>query len=52
MSRQLVLISGATGQQGGAIARELLAAGWPVRAMTRKPDSDAARAIARLGADQ
>lgn len=45
-----VLVTGATGQQGGAVARELLAAGYPVRAMTRKPDSPAARAVAALGA--
>jgi uncharacterized protein YbjT (DUF2867 family) len=50
-TRELVLVSGATGQQGGAIARELIQAGWPVRAMTRKPDSDAARALAALGAE-
>lgn len=49
--KKLVLVSGATGQQGGAIARELLAAGWPVRAMTRKPESEAARALAALGAE-
>ncbi|HKH92871.1 MAG TPA: NmrA/HSCARG family protein [Gemmatimonadaceae bacterium] len=49
--KNLVLVSGATGQQGGAIARELLAAEWPVRAMTRKPESDAARALAALGAE-
>jgi uncharacterized protein YbjT (DUF2867 family) len=49
--RQLVLVSGATGRQGGAIARELLGAGWPVRAMTRKPESDAARALAARGAE-
>ena len=46
-----VLVSGATGQQGGAIARELLGAGWRVRAMTRKPDGDAARELARRGAE-
>ena len=50
-TKELVLVSGATGQQGGNIARELLAAGWPVRAMTRKPQSDAARALAGLGAE-
>ena len=49
--KELVLVSGATGQQGGAIARELLGAGWPVRAMTRKPQSDAARSLASLGAE-
>ncbi|MGE5927690.1 MAG: NmrA/HSCARG family protein [Gemmatimonadota bacterium] len=47
----LVLVSGATGQQGGAIARELLDAGWRVRAMTRKPGADAAQALARRGAE-
>jgi uncharacterized protein YbjT (DUF2867 family) len=46
-----VLITGATGQQGGAIARELLKAGWKVRAMTRKPDSDKAKELAKLGAE-
>jgi uncharacterized protein YbjT (DUF2867 family) len=50
-SRELVLVSGATGQQGGAIASELLDAGWPVRAMTRKPESPAARALAERGAE-
>ena len=43
----LVLVSGATGQQGGSIARELLDADWRVRAMTRKPESEAAQALAR-----
>jgi len=47
----LILVTGATGQQGGATARELLAAGHKVRAMTRNPASDAARALAALGAE-
>lgn len=51
MSDKLILISGATGKQGGAGARELLKAGWQVRAMTRKPESEAARELAALGAD-
>jgi len=46
-----ILVTGATGQQGGAVARELLAAGHSVRAMTRKPDGDAAQALAALGAE-
>lgn len=50
-SRGVVLVSGATGQQGGAIARELLDAGWRVRAMTRKPESPAARELADRGAE-
>lgn len=48
---RLVLVTGATGSQGGAVARELLAKGWKVRAMTRKPDSDKARALAAKGAE-
>lgn len=46
-----VLITGATGKQGGAIAGELLAKGWRVRAMTRKPEGEAAKALARRGAE-
>ena len=47
----LVLVTGATGNQGGAVARELLAGGHKVRAMTRKPQGDAAQALASLGAE-
>ena len=46
-----ILVTGATGRQGGATARELLAAGHTVRAMTRHPDGPAARALASLGAE-
>jgi uncharacterized protein YbjT (DUF2867 family) len=49
--RDLVLITGATGKQGGAVARQLLLAGARVRAMTRKPDSEPARALAARGAE-
>src|SRR5437868_15434753 len=49
--RKLVVVTGATGKQGGATARELLAKVHKVRAMTRKPDSPAAREIAKLGAE-
>ena len=49
--KKLVLVTGATGNQGGAIAGELLAAGWPIRAMTRKPDGEAARGLAAKGAE-
>jgi len=46
-----ILVTGATGQQGGAVARALLAGGHKVRAMTRKPDGEAARALAGKGAE-
>ncbi|MGW0414653.1 NmrA/HSCARG family protein [Streptomyces collinus] len=46
-----VAVTGATGAQGGATARALLAAGHRVRALTRTPDAPAARELRRLGAD-
>jgi uncharacterized protein YbjT (DUF2867 family) len=46
-----VLVTGATGRQGGATARALLAAGIPVRALVRDASSDRARAVAAQGAD-
>ncbi|MBF6446354.1 NmrA/HSCARG family protein [Nocardia elegans] len=47
---QVVFVIGATGQQGGAVADRLLADGWQVRVLTRRPDSDRARSLARAGA--
>jgi uncharacterized protein YbjT (DUF2867 family) len=46
-----VLIFGATGNMGGAAARELLKRGWHVRAVTRKPGNDEAIALANQGAE-
>lgn len=46
-----VLVVGATGQQGGATARALLAAGVPVRALVRHPSAARAQAVAALGAE-
>ena len=46
MSERTILITGATGQQGGATARALAGKGFKLRAMTRNPGSDAARALA------
>ncbi|RDD85120.1 NmrA/HSCARG family protein [Streptomyces parvulus] len=46
-----VLVTGATGKQGGATARALLAAGVPVRALVRDPSSKPAQAIEALGAE-
>ena len=45
-----ILVTGATGQQGGAVARRLLKKGHHVRAFTRKADSPAAKELERLGA--
>jgi len=47
-----VLVTGATGKQGGAIVRELLAAGgYRVRAMTRKPQGEPANRLRELGSE-
>jgi uncharacterized protein YbjT (DUF2867 family) len=46
-----IAVAGATGEQGGAVARNLLARGLPVRALVRNPDSDRARALASAGAE-
>jgi uncharacterized protein YbjT (DUF2867 family) len=45
-----VLVTGATGKQGGAAARALLAAGTSVHALVRDPGSERAEAIAAQGA--
>ncbi len=37
MNESPILVTGATGQQGGAVARRLLSAGKPVRVLTRDP---------------
>ena len=50
MSSKLnVLVTGATGKQGGHLVRELLSRGHSVRALTRKPESLAATALAERG---
>jgi len=48
---QPILVTGATGKQGGAVLRALLKAGRPVRALTRDPASTAAMALAAQGVD-
>ncbi|WP_315836860.1 NmrA/HSCARG family protein [Bradyrhizobium prioriisuperbiae] len=50
-TKRSVLVTGATGQQGGAVAQALLSRGHRVKALTRKPDGDAARRLAAAGAD-
>ncbi len=47
----LILVAGARGNQGGAVARRLLAQGWKVRALTRRVDSEKSLALKNLGAD-
>ena len=51
LTAKTVLVTGATGQQGGATARRLLAGRWRVRALVRNPAGSAAQDLARLGAE-
>ena len=46
-----ILITGATGKQGGAVTRWLANKGFKLRAMTRKPEGDPARALAKAGVE-
>jgi uncharacterized protein YbjT (DUF2867 family) len=54
MSKQIIAVFGATGAQGGGLARAILAdpsGPFTARVITRKPDSDKAKALAALGAE-
>ena len=46
-----IVVTGATGLQGGAVARRLLEDGWQVRGLTRNPASKRAQALGALGAE-
>lgn len=50
-SNKIIAVTGATGQQGGAAVRHLLAHGFQVRALTRDANKPAAKALAQSGAD-
>lgn len=45
-----ILVTGATGHQGGAVAHTLLEHGHTIRIMTRKPKGNEAQELARRGA--
>ena len=54
MTTKIVTIFGSTGQQGGSVARALLrdqSGTFKVRGITRKPNSDAAKALSSAGVD-
>jgi uncharacterized protein YbjT (DUF2867 family) len=50
-SGKVILVTGATGQQGGAAARHLIRGGWGVRALVRNPQGDKAKALERTGVE-
>jgi uncharacterized protein YbjT (DUF2867 family) len=54
MGKTVIAVVGATGAQGGGLARAILAdkqGGFVARVLTRKVDGDKARELARLGAE-
>ena len=54
MAKKIIAVTGATGAQGGGLARAILADStgeFAVRAVTRKVDGDKARELAKLGAE-
>jgi hypothetical protein len=52
LNRKTVVVIGATGNQGGSVARTFLGLpNWNVRAITRNPSSPAAQALATRGAE-
>jgi len=48
---KLLLITGATGHQGGAVIKSLAGKGFTLRALTRKPAGDPAKALAASGVE-
>jgi uncharacterized protein YbjT (DUF2867 family) len=48
---RVILVTGATGRQGSAVTRHLLADGWTVRALTRNASSAKAQRFRSLGAN-
>jgi len=46
-----ILVTGATGRQGGAVIRHLLPKGWKLRALTRNPTAAAARSLMGQGVE-
>jgi uncharacterized protein YbjT (DUF2867 family) len=54
MSKKIIAVVGATGAQGGGLVRAILAdkeSAFAVRALTRKPDGDKGRDLAKLGVE-
>lgn len=48
---KIILVTGATGKQGGAVVRHLLAKNWKIRALTRNPEGRAAKGLASRGVE-
>ena len=48
-TNKIILVTGATGNQGGVVAAKLAATGWAVRALVRDPGKPASRALVWQG---
>ena len=51
-NNRTILITGVTGNQGGAVAQALQSSGFRLRGLTRKAESERAAALAHHGADE
>jgi uncharacterized protein YbjT (DUF2867 family) len=51
MSKKTILVTGATGAQGGAVVAAFLDGGWSVRALVRSPDREDAVELAQRGVE-
>jgi uncharacterized protein YbjT (DUF2867 family) len=51
MAEKTILVTGITGQQGGAVARHLLAKGWKVRGLSRDPGKPNIQALRDAGVE-
>jgi uncharacterized protein YbjT (DUF2867 family) len=49
--RGTIVVCGATGRQGGAVARHLVKDGWRVLGLTRDPSSDKAKRLGAMGVE-
>ncbi|MBI4848844.1 MAG: NmrA/HSCARG family protein [Nitrospirae bacterium] len=49
-TKDIILVTGATGRQGGAAARQLLSKGYCIRVLTRDPQSKKAKDLSSMGA--
>src|SRR5262245_28125264 len=50
-NNRTILITGVTGQQGGAVAQALRGSGFRLHGLTRKPESERAVALSRDGVE-
>ncbi len=50
-NNRTVLVTGATGKQGGSVVRHMLGRGWDLRALTRDPSTRPAKALADQGVE-